>query len=550
MVLHNNHVERGKIMANSSPPKVILIAIDSLDPAYVSLNSQGEAGGTPGDWLMPNVREFLSGGTWLEHARSYMPSATDMNHMNALAGTYIGQTGINLVGKQFFDWEEDGSPNIVDISYSFLRDSQGNRVDTLFNLWKRKWSNSKCAYITGKQWVGNIFNDPNSGVNIIVGGSSYPDYVTSPSGLESPKNTSLRQKILMKLLEVKPEEYPCDAWVVDTALKVLNQEKPDLSVILLGQMDDMQHVLGAGSNPKEFIVQISKYNVAVRREPILEEVKEIDEAFGTLIRGIRSMSEYNDATLVLYSDHGHLTHRDVDYIKDWIIKSIVPVPDLFTNTDVVKVLKKAGFFNRRIQDGIGFCVLAACSFGVVHIEGDTLEQRQELARKAKYILLNHLVWDHFTGSWECPWYVLDMHDMQNGHSHVTEEGELYHPYFAMNNKQGTMHWPDLFIFMKDHWELPISSGTITNLGMDLPPALAEKAARANLLFGGHGSNDTDKIIICFQGQDIASGKVVHDPHYIKNFRISDIAMTIAEKVEGQLQGIKVGKSRLKDITET
>ncbi len=86
-------------MANSSPPKVILIAIDSLDPAYVSLDSQGEAGGTPGDWLMPNVREFLSGGTWLEHARSYMPSATDMNHMNAVAGTYIGQTGINLVGK-------------------------------------------------------------------------------------------------------------------------------------------------------------------------------------------------------------------------------------------------------------------------------------------------------------------------------------------------------------------------------------------------------------------------------------------------------------------
>ncbi len=346
----------------------------------------------------------------------------------------------------------------------------------------------------------------------------------------------------MKLLEVKPEEYPCDAWVVDAALKVLNQKKPDLSVILLGQMDDMQHVLGAGSNPKEFTgkhfplqgkAQISKYNVAVRREPILEEVKEIDEAF---------------ASLVLYSDHGHLTHRNVDYIKDWIIKSIVPIPDLFTNTDVVKVLKKAGFFNRRIQDGNGFCVLAACSFGVVHIEGDTLEQRQKLARKAKHILLNHLVWDHFTGRWECPWYVLDIYDMQNGYSHVTAEGELYHPYFAMNNKQGTLHWPDLFIFMKDHWELPISSGAITNLGMDLPPALAEKAASVNLLFGGHGSNDTDKIIICFQGQDITSGKVIHDPHYSQNFRISDIAMTIAEKVEGQLQGIKVGKSRLKDIT--
>ena len=35
--------------------------------------------------------EFLAQGTLLEDARDYLPSATDMNHLNALAGTSSGQ---------------------------------------------------------------------------------------------------------------------------------------------------------------------------------------------------------------------------------------------------------------------------------------------------------------------------------------------------------------------------------------------------------------------------------------------------------------------------
>ncbi|HPV43738.1 MAG TPA: twin-arginine translocation signal domain-containing protein, partial [Spirochaetota bacterium] len=77
----------GIVKKGERPRKMIYIAIDALHPAYAFLDSRGNAGGTPGNWLMPNIRSFLDRSLWYPNALAHLPAATDMNHLNAMAGT-------------------------------------------------------------------------------------------------------------------------------------------------------------------------------------------------------------------------------------------------------------------------------------------------------------------------------------------------------------------------------------------------------------------------------------------------------------------------------
>ena len=75
--------------AQSATPdrKLIYIAIYALHPKYLELDANGGPNGRDGNWLMPNIRKFLDRAMWYPNAKCYLPAATDMNHLNALAGT-------------------------------------------------------------------------------------------------------------------------------------------------------------------------------------------------------------------------------------------------------------------------------------------------------------------------------------------------------------------------------------------------------------------------------------------------------------------------------
>ena len=91
-----------------APRRLIYIAIDALHPKYLELNSKGQLVGKDGDWLMPSVRSFLNRAVWYPEAKTYLPAATDMNHLNALAGTSMAQNGIIGVWAQPVGWDEKG----------------------------------------------------------------------------------------------------------------------------------------------------------------------------------------------------------------------------------------------------------------------------------------------------------------------------------------------------------------------------------------------------------------------------------------------------------
>jgi len=113
--------------------RLIYIAIDALHPKYLELNSKGRLRGKDGDWLMPSIRSFLNRAVWYPEAKAYLPAATDMNHLNALAGTSMAQNGIIGVWAQPVGWDEKGKAVIRHSHLSMARDDRGRSVDTLFH---------------------------------------------------------------------------------------------------------------------------------------------------------------------------------------------------------------------------------------------------------------------------------------------------------------------------------------------------------------------------------------------------------------------------------
>ncbi|RPH75919.1 MAG: twin-arginine translocation signal domain-containing protein, partial [Nitrospiraceae bacterium] len=99
------------VKTDRAPSQLIYIAIDALHPKYLELNSKGQLGGKDGDWLMPAIRAFVNRAVWYPEAKTYLPAATDMNHLNALAGTSMAQNEIIGVWAQPVGWDEKGKPS-------------------------------------------------------------------------------------------------------------------------------------------------------------------------------------------------------------------------------------------------------------------------------------------------------------------------------------------------------------------------------------------------------------------------------------------------------
>jgi predicted AlkP superfamily pyrophosphatase or phosphodiesterase len=111
--------------------KLIFIAIDALHPKYFELDAKGHSGGSEGNWLMPNIHAFLKKSLWYRNAKAYLPAATDMNHLNVLAGTSSAQTGIISVWAQPTGWDENGEAIVTRTSMSFARDDKGRNEQTI-----------------------------------------------------------------------------------------------------------------------------------------------------------------------------------------------------------------------------------------------------------------------------------------------------------------------------------------------------------------------------------------------------------------------------------
>jgi hypothetical protein len=557
-----------------SPKKLIFIAIDGLHPKYLELNSRGLPGGKAGDWLMPSIQGFLKRAIWFPEAKAHLPAATDMNHLNALAGTSTAQNGIVGVWAQPVGWDARGLPIIRHSHLSFARDDQGRQVDTIFHAWKRRWPGSKTLLITGKEWVGEMFRQPagQTGVDILVTGTKFPEYLGPPqkesfadpltdtdaacdpeSGSAgflgwkdfqsgnilhhfSPSSIMSRLYsgqggLLTRQMVAYPEHFPHDRWIVDSTLEIFRREDPDLAYILMAQTDDAGHCIGSGWDPSEFVSTndpvrlppgcerkpeyslVSARNRLLFREAILDAVRDVDIQFGRMIKGLEELGVLQDSTLILLSDHSAVNHL---YSPD------------FSSTDVLRILKKAGLVKDK-----NVYAFSVSSYGVLY-----WRDRKDEIPAAKSLLLKHRAWNPQTSIEECPWWVLDRADMKNGVKNVCPPGELFHTYFVETDREKSMIWPDLFVLAKNGWQIPAYNGHVPNVGIKAP----SWTPPFRVYNGGHGSVDTLPIVAAIAVPHGRCG-VNHKP-----IRISDLGATAAALRGLKLQSKVIGVDLSRDLS--
>jgi predicted AlkP superfamily pyrophosphatase or phosphodiesterase len=556
----------------SNQEKLIFIAIDALHPKYFELDARGMPGGSEGNWLMPNINAFLKKSLWYKNAKAYLPAATDMNHLNALAGTSSAQTGIIGVWAQPTGWDKNGEAVVTRTNMSFALDDKGRPVDTLFHAWKRRWPESKTLFITGKEWVGEMFHksgNTSSGVDILVTGTNHPDYIKAPQKESfadphtdrdaacDPESThlglfsgSMRQSNIMTRLytgqgslltwqmEHFAHHFPHDSWIVDSALEIFQRDKPDMAYILLAQCDDAGHAIGCAWDPAEFInvdppykppdgcenkpeyQLVSSRNKLLFKEAILDVIRDVDIQFGRLMAGLQKQGVLAKAKVILLSDHSAENHL---YTED------------FSSTDCMGLLESAGIIEKEgLLGKKNVYAFSVSSYGVLY-----WREAKEKVSKAKAVLLAHRALNPQTGNKECPWWVLDRSDMKNGLKGVCLPGELYHTYYVDMDKEKTIIWPDLIILAKNGWQIPVYNGQIPNVGIKSP----KWTPPWRVYNGGHGSVDTLPIVAAIS---IPGGKTGTNGRPI---RIADLGVTAAALFGLKLKSTTIGKDLSKDLIE-
>ena len=540
--------------------KLIFIAIDALHPDYLDLDAHGFSGGRDGNWLMPNIRAFLKNAVWYRNAKAFLPAATDMNHLNVLAGTSSGQTGIISVWAQPMGWNQAGEAVLKHTSMAFARDDQGRPVDTLFQAWKRNRPDARTLLITGKEWVGEMFRQGQA-VDILVTGPKHPDYLQPPKresislppsggrdcapeaqrlgALDGPLTVSDiitraytgQDSLLTLQMEHFAEHFPHDSWIVDSTLEVFRREDPDMAYILLAQCDDAGHCIGNASDPAEFVVSnkneplpagckdsefrlTSRRNKLLFRERILNVIRDVDTQFGRLIDGLAKEGALEKAAVILLSDHSAVNHL---YTED------------FASTDMMGLLKGAG-----IGNGQSIYAFSVSSYGVLY-----WRDRKEEVPRAKKLLQAHRAVNPQTGVTECPWWVLDRSDMKNGVPGVCGPGELYHTYYVDIDRERSMIWPDLIILAKNGWQIPVYNGHIPNVGVKAPAWMPPW----RVYNGGHGSVDTLPIVAAISVPGGTTG-IRQEP-----IRIADLGVTAASLFGLSLWSTTVGRDLSRDVVK-
>jgi predicted AlkP superfamily pyrophosphatase or phosphodiesterase len=496
--------------------KIIYVAVDGLQPEYMYLNAKGTGPGSSGDWLMPNVQQFIGRSTTYKNAFDSLPSTTDANHVNALSGCRSGQTGIPAVFYCYYGRDANGATVSGQGDSSILRyGPEGKPLLTAFDVAKHANPKAYTAIATGKNWMAKYFQKEQGGVDLVLNGRNMPPYIKSPSQytLGDPSTDLDPQDPSPKAdfanWGAHPGLFPDDRWIMNGAMRLIDNEDPDVIYILLGAMDDVQHQCGTSWDSAEWddngteslwddINLISP--LGVRDEP-LDVAREVDNLFGNLLNYLYQRGTLTNSYVVLLSDHGFMT-SDPNKI------------------DLRRILDDAGLIYKEDYDAFGGGGLAMF-YGVRPEQEGAFEAALENAP---------LVIPELTRN---PWVVLNRAEMKTGVDQATGRRvagprELYSEFYIEHEVLSTdqQKWPSFYVFFDGLYQ---SESMFMQAG--------EYAEWGRYFVGNHGGLKTNRIALVAYGPGFQKGKAIID-----DVSIADISPTLyhlqgwptPESVEGKV----------------
>jgi len=513
-------------------------AIDSMDPEYLYLNKQGTGPGSPGDWLMPNLHAFLAKGVNYTNAKVYLPSATDMNHTNALAGTYTGTQGIYMVGGTFRGFTQHDevidAPNSMDL---MRYGPDGAPIERIYEVAKKQTGGKALTgFWSNKNWLADI--EAQRSVDIEGSSDKWPLFFPAPAkynaGDPLPSGTFsdgfytdvTREVIIptllgqfnfllgigMFLLPVTtmigstPGNHAEDRYLADSFFRSIAEEDPDVSYINASDLDNTGHFTGGSWDPSEFDASgQSRYSPLMKRDDCLTICRKVDNYFAEFIDMLKARGVYDNSTIVVLSDHGMENLKDQS--KGYQV------------LDLRNILRQQGFVHWEDYNEAG-----GTEINLVWCQDKT-----KLAA-IENILKNYTVNDPELGPVK-PLTVVDREEMLKGadfgvHGKVRPR-ELYSEYWINHPGQPDGHlWPDLFVFPLYNYNIAahgqILAGSINPVGIQIGnmPDSVEIGFPA-----AHGGLQTTSIPLVFKAP---AGYPGYTPgrKVTREVEVADIAPTI------------------------
>lgn len=482
-------------------------SVDSMDPQYLYLDRAGTGPGKEGDWLLPNMRAFLKDSVNYKNSRVYLPSATDMNHTNALAGAYTGTQGVYMVGGTYIDFsnhdEVIAGPNNMD---RMLYGSDGKPVERVYEVAKNATDGKAlCGFWTNKNWLSDLEGEKT--VDIVGHSERWPLFFKPPwkytNAGDPPTDNNPKDRMsassrclfhsdnttamtiptvlgqfdmlfgmtmlampITLLFAKTPGMHAEDRYITESFFRSIEEEDPDVSYVNVADLDNTGHFTGASwpqdewtnSNPGDLSREESKYSPYMRREECIDIMREEDLLFGDFIKLLKERGVYDNSTIVILSDHG------MENMKD-------PKKG-YTLIDLREILREHGFVYK--EDYF--------ESGGTEINFIWCKDPKKLAAINK-ILEEYTVDDKELGQVK-PLTIINRTEMKEGKDFgkagKVRPMELYSDYWISHpNEPNGQKWPDLFIFPLYNYQVMAHGDILAtginavgfNLGINVPESV-------------------------------------------------------------------------------
>lgn len=532
-------------------------SVDSMDPQYLYLDRKGTGKGSEGNWLMPNMHAFLKDSADYTNAVDYLPSATDMNHTNALAGTYTGTEGVYMVGGTFRGFTEHDETLSGPNSTNLMKyGPDGKPLERMYEVAKQQTGGkSLTGFWSNKNWLADMEGE--RAVDIVGHSEKWPLFHSPPyqykmagdppsdSNKNDPPSVSVRScfhsnnaaAVMIptmfgqfdliggtKLLSVPlgsmfgktPGLHAEDTYIAGEFFRSIDEEDPDVSYVNIGDLDNTGHFTGSSWDLTEFskgngpspAYDKDKYSPDMRRDDALDICRQADILFGQFVSRLKARGVYDNSTIVFLSDHGMENMKDP--------KSGYQVVDLRD------ILRENGMVRHEDYEEVGG----------TELNNLWVKDPAKLAKVQK-ILEDYTINDPVLGKVK-PLTVVNREEAKTGKDfgkfgHV-RPGELYSEYWVNHpdSSEGGQIWPDLFVFPLYNYQVmahgdALASG-INNVGLSFGINVPESVKFG--LPAAHGGLQTTHIPLIFKAPAGSQNAPASGATHEGEVEIGDIAPTI------------------------